>query len=127
MRAAAQPIDLPCRLMHMLEMRPSPGERCLRFVGDRVEFALHCAERNFPAGECRAFLRTNLGRAQQVRGEIIEAYTRKLPSAAASWRDVAMRPEEGGWGVKLPLIEVGYFQAKAYLIDARGRQFWPEG
>src|SRR6188768_2228314 len=98
MRAAAQSIDLSCRPMHTFEMSPPPGERCLRFVGDRVEIALRSAERNFPPDRCRAFLRTNLGRAQQVRDEIIQAYTRKLPSAGAAWRDVPMRPEDGGWG-----------------------------
>jgi glycogen debranching enzyme len=32
-----------------------------------------------------------------------------------------------GWQVDLPLAEAGYFRAKAYLIDGRGWQHWPEG
>ena len=51
-------------------MSPAPGERMLRFVGDRVRFTLKDA-----AGKRRkgwyARLRTNLGRAEVLRREII--------------------------------------------------------
>jgi predicted glycogen debranching enzyme len=33
----------------------------------------------------------------------------------------------GHWSLELPVVETGYFQAKAYLIDAHGHQFWPDG
>jgi glycogen debranching enzyme len=32
-----------------------------------------------------------------------------------------------GWSLEFPLVEVGYFKAKAYALDARGWQHWPEG
>jgi predicted glycogen debranching enzyme len=38
-----------------------------------------------------------------------------------------MNRDERGWSVELPLAEVGYFKAKAYAVDARGWQHWPEG
>jgi glycogen debranching enzyme len=38
-----------------------------------------------------------------------------------------MREVEGSWRVDLTLTEVGYFQAKAYAVDERGWQVWPEG
>ena len=44
-----------------------------------------------------------------------------------SWRDVPMRFSGGEWSVKLALTEVGWFQAKAYAVDAGGGQQWPEG
>ncbi|MFO1502130.1 MAG: alpha-amylase family glycosyl hydrolase [Verrucomicrobiota bacterium] len=112
--------------MHKPEMEPAPGQQLLRFVGDRVRFHLRRSVDAESPGQ-RAFLRTNLGRAERVRDEIIRSYTRKLPSAGAAWRDVAMRESGGGWWVELPLIDVGFFQAKAYLIDSHGRQLWPDG
>ncbi|MGN6642083.1 MAG: alpha-amylase family glycosyl hydrolase, partial [Verrucomicrobiota bacterium] len=35
--------------------------------------------------------------------------------------------EGDGWSLELPLAEVGFFQAKAYLLDSKGWQHWPEG
>lgn len=31
------------------------------------------------------------------------------------------------WELELPLTEVGYFKSKAYLIDEKGYQHWPDG
>src|SRR4030095_4822440 len=33
----------------------------------------------------------------------------------------------GSWSLSFSLTEVGFFKAKAYAIDAEGRQHWPEG
>jgi hypothetical protein len=38
-----------------------------------------------------------------------------------------MIPDDEGWHLELPLAEVGYFKAKAYLVDPRGWQHWPDG
>jgi starch synthase (maltosyl-transferring) len=114
-------------MMYKPEMEPFPGERSLRFVGDRIRFELRLGHGQPKPDNACAFLRTNLGRTRRVQEEIIQSYTSKLPAAGASWRDVAMRPGPEGWWIELPLVEVGYFQAKAYLIDARGRQYWPQG
>jgi starch synthase (maltosyl-transferring) len=38
-----------------------------------------------------------------------------------------MRFVEGAWEADLTLTEVGYFQAKPYLVSEGGRQFWPPG
>ncbi len=108
-------------------MTPAPGTRWRRFVGDRLRFVLHDAGERRPEKGWRALLRTNLGRAEQLRREIIQAHTRGLPLAGASWRDVPMTRESGGWSLDLPMTEVGYFKAKAYLLDAGGWQHWPEG
>lgn len=108
-------------------MSPAPGERLMRFVGDRLRFTLRASSGFDGDSGARAFLRTNLGRAARVRQEIIRSYASRLPSAGSAWRDIAMALKDGHWVVELPLIEVGYFQAKAFFIDGAGRQIWPDG
>lgn len=108
-------------------MSPAPGERLLRFVGDRVRFALKDQQgRKRPKG-WSARLRTNLGRAEVLRREIIEAHASGAPLAGASWCDLPMREDGDGWSLELPLAEVGFFKSKAYLIDDKGWQHWPDG
>ncbi len=108
-------------------MIPSAGKRQQHFVGDRVRFALRDREgRALPAG-WRARLRTNLGRAELLRDEIIFAHTKQLPLAGVSWRDLPMTQHQQEWQLELPLTEVGYFKAKAYAMDPKGWQHWPEG
>ncbi len=108
-------------------MTPAPGDRLQRFVGDRFRFALKDRDGRVPANGWRARLRTNLGRAEVLRREIIQAHTQGLPLAGAAWRDIPMRETDGGWSLELPLAEPGYFKAKAYLVDPRGWQHWPAG
>ncbi len=108
----------------MPTMTPPPGERLRRFVGDRVRFTLRDgAER--PGW--RALLRTNLGRAAARRREIIAAHAGGAAAAGASWRDVPMRKNGNAWEIELPLAETGWFKAKAYLLDEKNWQHWPEG
>src|SRR5438477_1587602 len=108
-------------------MTPVPGGRLRRFVGDSVRFTLKDRDGRGAGKGWHALLRTNLGRAEVLRREIIQAHTQGLPLAGASWRDLPMKEDGEGWSVELPLAEVGYFKAKAYLADARGWQHWPDG
>lgn len=108
-------------------MCPPPGERLLRFVGDRLRFSLRDRDGRPPTPGWRALLRTNLGRAESLRREVLQAHTRRLPLAGASWRDLVMTADAQGWTIDLPLAEIGFFQAKAYLLDPRGWQHWPHG
>ncbi len=107
-------------------MTPAPGERLLRFAGDRVRFTLR-----MPAGlstNARAVLRTNLGKAERLRSEIIRTHSGKNPMSVAFWRDVAMELQANGeWAIELPVIDVGFYRAKAYAVDSDGRQIWPDG
>ena len=107
-------------------MSPAPGERLLRFVGDKITFTIRddtkSAQKNF-----RAFLRTNLGRASVRRREIIAAHAGGAVFAGASWRDIPMQRNGGVWEIEIPLAEVGYFKAKPYLLDEKKWQHWPEG
>jgi glycogen debranching enzyme len=107
-------------------MNPATGERLLRFVGDKIHFTLRAE--NFTAPKnLRAFLRTNLGRAAQLRREIISAHAGGAAAAGASWRDLPMHKTADGWQIELPLAEVGYFKSKAYLLDEKNWQHWPDG
>jgi starch synthase (maltosyl-transferring) len=108
-------------------MTPTPGERLLRFVGDHMRFEVKERGGRAPVKGWRAFLRTTLGRADELRREILQAHTKGLPLGGVAWRDLPMSESDEGWSLQLPLAEPGYFKAKAYLIDERGWQHWPEG
>ena len=107
-------------------MTPAPGERLLRFVGDKILFQLR-AENAGAQKNWSARLRTNLGRAAARRREIIAAHAGLAVAAGASWRDVPMQKTADGWQLELPLAEVGYFKAKAYLLDEKNWQHWTDG
>lgn len=108
-------------------MTPAPGERLVRFVGDRIRFTLNWDAPPPSTGAWRAHLRSDLGRARRIRDEILRAHFHQVPAAGDSWHDLPMRPTPEGWEIELTLAEVGYFKAKAYATDAQGRQHWPEG
>ncbi len=121
-------------------MFPAPGERTLRFVGDKILFKITTGNNSGAARESqraagslpeeknlRAFLRTNLGRAAARRREIIFAHAGEAVVADSSWRDLPMQKTVDGWQIELPLAEVGYFKAKAYLLDEKNWQHWPDG
>ena len=106
---------------------PAPGEREVRFVGDVVRFTLRRCEGQPWPPRWRGFLRTNLGRAAAARAEIIASVERERPPALGSWHDIPLQLEGATWSCKVPLAEVGCFRAKAYVLDERGWQHWPEG
>ena len=108
-------------------MSPAAGERLLRFVGDKILFSVKAAGDLSGAKNWSARLRTNLGRAEARRREIIAAHAGGAMAAGASWRDVPMQPTADGWQIELPLAEVGFFKAKAYLLDEKNWQHWPDG
>ena len=108
-------------------MTPAPGDRVLRFVGDRLDITLRRLDGATLGPGWQARLRTNLGRGEALRQEIIHAHSGKLLLPGASWQDIPMKPAQEGWTLSVPLTEVGYFMGKAYALDPQGRQHWPEG
>src|ERR1700722_8146551 len=108
-------------------MKPAVGERLRRFVGDRVNFTAGDSTGQRPPNGWSARLRTNLGRGGILCKEIIQAHAKKMPLAGASWHDLPMHASGAEWNLELPLVEPGYFKAKAYLLDPQGWQHWPEG
>src|SRR5215813_11900084 len=113
--------------MNKLMMTPSAGERVLRFVGDRLRVSLRAEDGSPLPDGWRLLLRTNLGRAEIIRREIIEFHFRKGLLQSAAWHDIQMQRKGAEWTLDLPLIEVGYFQAKAYAVDPQRHQHWPDG
>jgi predicted glycogen debranching enzyme len=107
-------------------MTPAPGERLLRFVGDKIIFQLRDGK-NPAQKNLRALLRTNLGRAATLRQEIISAHAGGAVAAGASWCDLPMQKTADGWQIELPLAEVGFFKAKPCLLDEKNWQHWPDG
>lgn len=109
-------------------MVPSPAEHLLRYVGDRLVVELYAES---PAEASRAFLRTNLTRAKVARREVVAraglSRQEEITFAGASWRDIPLERSGGGFRLDLPLLEVGHFRAKAYYVDERGGQHWPDG
>lgn len=110
-------------------MWPRPGEHLLRYVGDR--FRIQISRPTELDDSARAFLRTNLTRAALARAEVIarsgKAAEETFAFAGASWRDIPLEATADGFALDLALLEVGHFRAKAYCVDARGNQYWPDG
>jgi predicted glycogen debranching enzyme len=108
-------------------MSPGTGGRLVRFVGDKILFAITAGKNPGAAKKWSARLRTNLGRAAARRREIISAHAGQAVVANSSWRDAPMQKTADGWQIELPLAEVGWFKAKAYLLDEKNWQHWPDG
>lgn len=113
--------------MPVLIMDPQPGERVLRFVGDRLVLRLRTPDGHPLPEDWRVRLRTNFGRAPIVREEIIYAHTGRLMLAHGAWHDIPMHWRQDAYERELTLAQVGYFRAKAYAIDPGGDQHWPDG
>ena len=70
---------------------PAPGSRLLRHAGDTISFSLTLDR---PANGT-AWLRTNLGHADQARKEIIEQAASGRTRPDEDWQDLPMRSEDG--------------------------------
>ncbi len=108
-------------------MTPAAGERMLRYVGDRVRFSLTLDGLDGSGDGWKALLRTNIGRAQAARNEIIATLGGAHTFAGSSWRDIPLIRQGSSWVLDLPLTEVGWFRAKPYAVDPDGKQHWADG
>jgi len=108
-------------------MNPPAGTNRMKFVGDNIRFEIRGGRSRTAGRGFRAFLRTTIGRAKVLREEIIQAHSEGASPAGAAMHDIPMKEQDDGWFVDLGLAETGFFQAKAYLVDAKGWQHWPEG
>lgn len=104
---------------------PAPGLRMVRFRGDTVTIALEAP----PAWRGAAWLRTNIGRVSVARREIIREVVRDESPLNRDWFDIPMRKTTASrFEVRIPLAEVGHFQAKAYYLpEGEPDPVWPEG
>jgi len=108
-----------------VEQRPAPGSRIIACRGDSLEFSLS-VDHGVPQG---AWLRTNIGHARTNRNETIEHVATGRPILHRDWHDIPMVCEgPGRFSIKLPLLEVGRFEAKAFCRDAQSPEpKWPAG
>jgi len=104
---------------------PEPGSHLLFHRGDLVEIVLTLAGSH--PGD--AWLRTNLGKEKIRRFEIIRGVEDDLPILAMDWHDIPMRRiDERHYSIRLPLLDVGRFEAKAFFLPAHSdTPVWPQG
>ncbi len=93
--------------------------------GDAITFCIRVS----PAGPGTACLRTNIGHADTMRREIVDAVVCQHPPLDRDWYDIPMRPgEAGSFSIRVPLCETGHFEAKCYFLPEDARQpLWPPG
>jgi starch synthase (maltosyl-transferring) len=108
------------------KMTPAPGERLLRFVGDKIIF--HAARgKNSAQKNLRALpphqprTRRPIAPRNHFRARRRRRRRRRVVARFADAKNA------DGWQIELPLAEVGYFKAKAYLLDEKNWQHWPDG
>lgn len=107
--------------MTITEHTPTPGENLIRYCGDTIIFTLKL-DKDI-AGT--AWLRTNIGHAQEHRQEVIEHIEQNKPMLSRDWHDIPMQSSNPKtakldqfsiYAIEMPLSEVGRFQAKAFFI-----------
>ncbi len=104
---------------------PAPGTRVRMFRGDTLTFHFYPPENE--KGD--AWLRTNIGHAGISRKEIIRNVILDDPPKGRDWFDIPMKQTyHGSFQVKVPLCEVGHFEAKCFFIKkGENRPKWPGG
>jgi len=105
--------------------QPEPGQKLLRFKGDVLVISLHLDQ---PVAGT-AGLRTNLGRAAIARREIVSAVDDHASTLEQDWFDLPMAQVDNQvFQLRLPLIDVGHFEAKAFFMPAgEDSPIWPPG
>ena len=108
-----------------MKQLPDPAEFLLKWKGDVLSVTLTL---DHPR-KGRAAFRTNLGRAQVRRREIIAETERGEVPLARAWTDIAMTETGPGvFKVDIPLDEVGVFSGKAcFFPDGSNVPEWPDG
>ncbi|MGM0530798.1 MAG: alpha-amylase family glycosyl hydrolase, partial [Bacteroidota bacterium] len=77
----------------------------------------------------KAYLRTNLYNPHLKREELIARAEHEVPRRFQEWGDFPMLPKgENSYYIELPLVAVGFFEAKAFFIPENHTEpLWPEG
>ena len=103
---------------------PEGGGRRVYCRGDILTIRLRL-DRDLPG---TALVRSNLHRAAVRRREIIEALEARRPILARDWHDIPMRRlGPGEYELRLPLLETGRFEAKAFFYPEEGKPVWAPG
>lgn len=111
--------------MTTLIQTPRPGSFFRACVGDVLTLQLELSDS--PDG--KAWLRTNLGRAVSRRRELLDSARDRRPALAHDWHDLPMEAvSERLYRIRVPLLEVGVFAAKAcFIVADESSPVWPEG
>ncbi len=104
---------------------PETGKHILRYCGDILEVRLRCDR----ATTGKAFLCTNIGRADLQRSEIIEQAESNIAASAQDWSNLPMEKlDDYSFRIRLALNEEGHFECKACLIeDDESHPVWADG
>ncbi|MFZ1200595.1 MAG: amylo-alpha-1,6-glucosidase [Desulfobacterales bacterium] len=108
-----------------LRQEPVPGSRMLTYCGDTLTFTLALDRPRRGS----AWLRTNIGSARLVRGEIIRAVDLEEAPLGRGWFDRPMAAiDSRRFTITLPLCETGHFEAKCFFLEENASQpTWPSG
>jgi len=108
-----------------LIQEPVPGAFCLCFRGDTLVLSLSTPNKR----KGNAWVRTNLGHGHVTRQEIIDAVHSDNPRLQRDWFDIPMKRVSADlFRIRLPLCEVGHFEAKCYFLETgETAPIWPEG
>ena len=109
----------------IIKQFPEPGSRRLAFCGDTAKISLTLSE---PVSGT-AWLRSNIGKAEIIRNEIIEAAVNNTPYMGYDFFDIPMRDMgQGRFEITLGLSDPGHFEGKAlFLPSGTSEPLWPEG
>lgn len=108
-----------------LAQEPGAGGHLVKYCGDMVRFRLLLNQDHAGA----AWLRTNIGKADVRRREIVGLVEQGTAILARDWHDVPMtRVSATVYEVVLPLVEAGRFEAKAFFLpEGSDEPVWPHG
>jgi hypothetical protein len=113
------------KIDNTLVQQPPPGTRLVKFCGDTLTFTL-----TLPHSQTgSAWVRSNLGHARLTREEIIREIEHNETRLGRDWYDIPMHQiDEKNFTAKLPIIEVGHFEAKCFFLKKGDLSpVWPEG
>ena len=104
---------------------PSPGDYLLKWRGDVLSVTLETGS----SGKGRASLRTNIGRAEVLRQEMISEVERGEAPLEKAWHDLPLAEVSPGvFKGEFVLDEVGIFSGKAcFFPEGSDEPCWPEG
>ena len=112
-------------MVQHLQQLPSPGTHLIFREGDFLHVKL-----SVPEGlEGKAYVRTNLYDPHLKRKELIAKNEHGISRRFQEWGDFPMfQKKENGFYIELPLVTIGFFEAKAFFIpEGQAEPLWPEG
>ena len=110
--------------MENIIQHPQPGSHGLYFCGDEILFSLELPQ---PIAG-KAYLRTNLNRADIRHQQIVDQAEADMPSLERDWYDLPMdEVSSTQFTLRCALYEVGRFEAKLYYQTEDGELLWPKG